>query len=446
MSDKPYFIDGQKYMVKSLTMKASELLFWRDNPRIFEKIRRLKGEDFNQEDIYTFFNEQPTTRNLLKQIKKDGGVNEELFVKKLENESDYTVFEGNTRLAVVKHLYQNGSFKSEEVKVAVLPEEMDQGQINAIIGQFHLTGKADWEPYETNAYIEREFLYRKTELGHSQEQIYQDMISEFNIKKNQIKQAVKTVGFMKKYKLTETSAGIDKFSYWNQYVNSQATINLAKIFNEKEKFSAIRSTTEKEPFDDFYIKTVFSDNCPKAVDVRDIFQSLYKAYDKGEKKPLEKLIAGKVDPNEAKLLVNESKVDVLTFFDKTYNKLKEKIDIDVLMEEIESNPEWKKKLNHIYIFLGVSLNLEKTIKEAHNLGSSEVVPLAKMQISSLVDHYANLAKSEYVGNGVNKTTIRMYFEKEANDENIQSDNFRDLMQAETFPDDIKKIIIKNFAR
>ena len=65
MSDKPYFIDGQKYMVKSLTMKASELLFWRDNPRIFEKIRRLKGEDFNQEDIYTFFNEQPTTRDLV---------------------------------------------------------------------------------------------------------------------------------------------------------------------------------------------------------------------------------------------------------------------------------------------------------------------------------------------------------------------------------------------
>lgn len=446
MSDKPYFIDGQKYMVKSLTMKASELLFWRDNPRIFEKIRRLKGEDFNQEDIYTFFNEQPTTRNLLKQIKKDGGVNEELFVKKLENESDYTVFEGNTRLAVVKHLYQTGTFKSEEVKVAVLPEEMDQGQINAIIGQFHLTGKADWEPYETNAYIEREFIYRKNELGHAEEQIYKDMISEFNIKQNEIKQAVKTIGFMKKYQLTEKTSGIDKFSYWKQYVNSQATINLAKIFNDKHKFSAIRSTTKKEPFDEFYIETVFSDNCPKAVDVRDIFNSLYKAYDKGEKKPLEKLIAGKVDPNEAKLLVNETKVNVLTFFDKTYNKLKEDIDIDVLMDEIESNPEWKEKLNYIYRFLGVSLDLEKTIKDANDDSSIGTEPIAKMQITSLVNHYSNLATREFIGNGVTKVTIRMYFEKQVQDGNIQNEDYYDLIKAETFPEDMKKIIIQKFAK
>ena len=69
-----------------------------------------------------------------------------------------------------------------------------------------------------------------------------------------------------------------------------------------------------------------------------------------------------------------------------------------------------------------------------------------MRISSLVNYYADLATSEYVGNGVNKTTIRKYFEKEAEDENIQSTDYRDLMEAKTFPDDIKNIIIKKFVR
>ena len=62
-------------------MKASELLFWKDNPRIYESIRMKVGEELSQDDIKEFMLSK-TLQKIEKTIKKDGGVTEFCLLKR----------------------------------------------------------------------------------------------------------------------------------------------------------------------------------------------------------------------------------------------------------------------------------------------------------------------------------------------------------------------------
>ena len=443
MSHHTYYAEGKGHKLEERYMKASELLFWKDNPRIYESIRMKVGEELSQDDIKEFMLQQDSTKKLLKTIKKDGGVTDVLLVRK-EDASQYVVYEGNTRLAIVKKLYLEGGIESEELKVHVIPEEMPKNLINAIIGRYHLTGKADWSAYETNSFLYREYSYMLEELDKSHAEAIKKLSDEFQITPNSIKGAIKTLTFMKENKLTD-DLGIKKFSYWHEYTKSNKIQQLARLFNDKEKFSEIKTTTKSKPFDDFFIKTVYSDKCPKAVDVRDTFKKLHGAYEKDQKDPLIDLIKGKHDLKKAEQEIDETKLSVLTTFGDIEKKLR-KADAEAISKELEDNPEMKKTLKYILNFLTVQLNISQAINEAERVPEStdaEGEKIIRMQESQLVERLVELAKEEYLPTkNFSKVKIRLMVKDLAKKGEITNNNYEDLLASNEFPEELKKKISK----
>ena len=220
---RKYFIDGTGYELEETSMKASELLFWDSNPRIYEKIRRKTGSaQITQNEIQKFFLEEVDSVNTLKtSIAKAGGINVPLFVQKAQDSSDYVVYEGNTRLAAVRQMHFKGLSPyndSDLVPVQILPQTMDEDLINTVVGNEQLNNtKKDWDAFELVAYVAREYEGRANQ-GHSEKSIYAGMKNEFNISSGKVKSSVQIINFMKENGLDKQMKGVNRFSHWNFYI------------------------------------------------------------------------------------------------------------------------------------------------------------------------------------------------------------------------------------
>lgn len=444
MRTKTYYVEGRDYEVECKEMLASELLFWKDNPRIYESIRREFDDSPTQEDILEFMLNKDSTKKLSKIIKRAGGVNEALIVRKDEN-SQFIVYEGNTRLAVVKNLFLNNDLTSENIPVEILPEDISDDVISSIVGEAHLTGKADWSAFETNSYLERRYSYMINQEGMNHGEAIDKLAKQFNISPNQIKKAISTISFMEKNNL-KTDPGIKKFSYWQQYTSGNKIKRLAKLFNDKEKFSEIRTTKRENPFDKFYIDLVFEEGCPKAVDIRDIFNRLETAYDKEQKEPLEQLIRGEISPLDADRMIDETKLSILNFFDQISKRLNG-VDANLISKELETNNEMRTKLRYIHNFLSTLLNIQEAIAGAETVpsiyddeadGNEKII---RMQESALVEKLDELAKSEHLpAKDFNKAIFRLMINDLVKANKINNKNYEDWINMNNFPEELKDIV------
>ena len=144
-------------------VQFSRLAFYPENPRIYS---RFAGEaDRTQEGIQKTLEEMEHVRSLRVQIDRDGQVNEPLYCVEIDHESslhgeyDYQVLEGNSRLAALK-MHKRGALPPASVPCWILDfsgytERERETLIFSLLGQFHITGKADWNKYENAAYIHR---------------------------------------------------------------------------------------------------------------------------------------------------------------------------------------------------------------------------------------------------------------------------------------------------
>ena len=198
---------GEVYITPIKHIDHTDLTYWEDNPRIYNKIRRKTEESpIIQREIQNFFFSKDVawTRELMALIIKATRVNEPLFVQFSEETKTYVVYEGNTRLAAVRRILQV-SIKHkvpDDLPCRIIPHDVDQGVINAIVGQAHLKGKKDWDAFEANSYLYREFIYRK-EKGDTDQEIYVSLKGEFGVAQNKVKNAIKT--FKVNHKNLETS-------------------------------------------------------------------------------------------------------------------------------------------------------------------------------------------------------------------------------------------------
>lgn len=74
----------------------------------------------------------------------------------VKRNGEYVVLEGNSRLAAYRLLAAKDPIKWQKVRVCILPEEITDGDIFTLLGQYHLVGRKDWSVFEQAAYLYRQ--------------------------------------------------------------------------------------------------------------------------------------------------------------------------------------------------------------------------------------------------------------------------------------------------
>ena len=143
-------IGKQEYPIKEKYINQKDLKFYAENPRIYSILNNVSAKP-SQEEIEDTLTEMEHVKQLVVAIKANDGLIDPLIVK----DNDMTVLEGNSRLAAYRILAKSDPVKWANVKCRVLPHEISDKAIFTLLGQYHIIGRKDWNPYEQAGYLYR---------------------------------------------------------------------------------------------------------------------------------------------------------------------------------------------------------------------------------------------------------------------------------------------------
>lgn len=210
MTKETYTLKNKKFTVENKEIPESHLLFYTENPRIYSILNKT-GIEPNQDKIYEQMIKIEHVKILKSSIESNGGIIDPLLVK--DNADDtYTVLEGNSRLAAIRMICETKKdlAKWGMVKCKIFPVEFNDDEIFALLGQYHIIGRKDWDAYEQASY-----LYRRYEATNMP---IDCMAKELGITAASAKKMINTIEFMRKHKDEDKR----HFSYYNDnYLNSR---------------------------------------------------------------------------------------------------------------------------------------------------------------------------------------------------------------------------------
>jgi hypothetical protein len=256
-------IAKRKLSVRTGEVPQTELLFFAENPRV-HSLLHSDGTEPTQEEIQDQLEGMETVRELIHDIRRNGGLIDALIVRSGSRE----VIEGNSRLAAYRCLAREDPIRWGKVKVTLLPEPVESVVIDALLGQYHLKGKTAWLPYEQAGY-----LYRRV---HHHAESVEDLAAELGLGKQRIGQMVTAYEFMVEKK--DNARG--RWSYYYEYIKSRQIKKARGLFPR---------------MDSVVVKMIKSGEVEKAQDLRDKLKVICTSRGKA----LEKLVSGKLDLDAA---------------------------------------------------------------------------------------------------------------------------------------------------
>ena len=259
-------IRNQDIPVETVWIDQKKLQFYVDNPRIYSVVR-AGGKVPDQTEIYEQLVDQEHVRELKEDIKLNGGLMDPLIVK----EGTFEVLEGNSRLAACRWLYENDKDHAPlwgKVKCTLLPGNIPENLIFAILGQYHIRGKKDWIPYEQAGFLYRRFHYHKEDIP--------TVAEELGIKRGEAQHQIDVFEFMVKHNVAKG----DHWSFYDEYLKSK------KIKKAREQYP---------DFDKAIVHKIRKQEIKRAVDVRDSLPAICV----GPAKNLKRFVEGKIDFEEA---------------------------------------------------------------------------------------------------------------------------------------------------
>lgn len=260
-NDETLLIRGEEIPVLTTTLRQDTLRFFVDNPRVYSVLRRDGNAEPSQDEIQAKLLDMDHVKELIHDIKRDGGLTDPIIVRN----GTLEVLEGNSRLAAYRHLVKLDPIKWGMIKVRLLPEDMDERLILALLGQYHLKGKTAWPPFEKAG-----FLYRR----HKNHDIPVDQLAlEVGETRQKVAHIVSVYQFMVDNDQDEKA----RWSYYDEYLKSRF---IKKVRNEM--------------FDRLIVDKIDSGEIARAVDVRDKLPIICKA-----PRPLRRFTAGDYDFEEA---------------------------------------------------------------------------------------------------------------------------------------------------
>ena len=266
-------LGGQEIPVQNGYLPVHDLSFYSENPRIYSLIQR-PGIEPSQDEIFNRLRGLDHVKQLIQSIRANGGLTDPMLVK----DGDLVVLEGNSRLAAYRELARNDAITWGKAKVRLLPSDISEKLVFALLGEYHIIGRKDWAPYEQAGYLYR----RNVTHGVSAE----SMASEMGIPVRTVNHLINTYKFMVEH--DETS--VTRWSYYDEYLKS----------------TIVRKARRENPeLDDIVVVKIKRREIPAAVDVRN---KLVKLLD-----------VAKVGPEPTKILVSGDKT-----FDRAFESAQDR--------------------------------------------------------------------------------------------------------------------------
>jgi hypothetical protein len=210
-------IRGKSIPVKLGQLPVNDLRFFAENPRIYSTMWTGNGEP-DQDEIYEKLKRLDNVKELMQDIKLNGGLMEPVVVK----DGTYEVLEGNRRLAAYRILCEQDAIKWGLIKTTLLPKSVAEEDVFALLGQYHIKGRIDWAPYEQAG-----FLYRR----HTNHNITKSQLAaEIGLSANRVGSLINTYQFMLDNNINDTS----KWSYCEVFKKSPGIRKVAKKLPEIE--------------------------------------------------------------------------------------------------------------------------------------------------------------------------------------------------------------------
>lgn len=228
---------GQEIPVKNCLMRQADLRFYSDNPRIYSLVF-AEGHELSQKEIEKRLGELDYVKQLLQTIKANGGLIDPLMVR----EGDNVVLEGNGRLAAYRLLNRGDAIRWGEVKCVLLPGDIREDLVFALLGEYHIIGRKDWAPYEQAG-----FLWRRNK---SHGVLPEKMGKEMGLSVKGINHLIKVYSFM----VDHGEDNPQRWSHYDQYLSSRSIAKVRDMMPD---------------FDKAVVRKINSGEIAKAVDVRD---------------------------------------------------------------------------------------------------------------------------------------------------------------------------------
>ena len=176
-------IGKKDYEVEICELNQADLKFYTENPRVYS-VLNIGGEEPSQIEIEEHMCNLDHVKQLRLSIESNGGLIDPLIVR----DGDYTVLEGNSRLAAYRLLCRTDAITWGKVKCKVLPADIDDAAIFALLGQYHIVGRKDWDPFEQANYLFRRHQQTRLPVEY--------MAQELGISKQKAKNMIEVIRFM----------------------------------------------------------------------------------------------------------------------------------------------------------------------------------------------------------------------------------------------------------
>ena len=258
-------IGKKEYDAVEKLLNQGELLFYKENPRVYS-ILRANGTEPTQKEIQDQMISMDHVKQLRLSIEQNGGLIDPLIVVKRAGE--YIVLEGNSRLAAYRILAEKDPVKWQKVRANILPEEITEDEIFTLLGQYHLVGRKDWNVFEQAAY-----LYRQKQSSGLENDI---LAKNVGLTEGKVNTYISVYTFMQ----NNDDLRPDRWSYYEEYLKNKS-------------IRKYRDTSSK--IDETFVKQVKSGEIKQAIDVRNVLGEIAKASDKTAKRIMQEIIEGTVD-------------------------------------------------------------------------------------------------------------------------------------------------------
>ena len=262
MAKENLTIGKKDYEVEICELNQAYLKFYTEKPRVYS-VLNIGGEEPSQTEIEEHMCNLDHVKQLRLSIESNGGLIDPLIVR----DGDYTVLEGNSRLAAYRLLCRTDAITWGKVKCKVLPADIDDAAIFALLGQYHIIGRKDWDPFEQANYLFRRHQQTRLPVEY--------MAQELGISKQKAKNMIEVIRFM----IENDDLNKRHWSHYEEYL----------------KNGGIKKYRETNPdIDETIVEAIKTETIREAADMRKLGE-IAKVGDKQSKKVMQKIAEGEID-------------------------------------------------------------------------------------------------------------------------------------------------------